>query len=185
MREDILQVCRSFRCYRFLLPHRRFQKVGYTPQPPKRGRTSSSRSQEFSFRNPPAGTVYYDQGGAISAPIGNRGGILAEVRAALPPRMQLNTVVPYPPVVSDTNSKTPVPIPTTMSKGAASRMARMSPLAWISSVKVGGEMRGGRSGSRSEEDPSATGVPSVKLHFFCDPRSIFWLEVLRPIMNWS
>ena len=103
--------------------------------------------ERVSFSNPPVST---DPPPALSAPIGHRS-ILAEVRAAQPPRLSklsaLRNFQDTAPTRSTsaaarkTSKASDVPLkekPETMSRGyVGGRSAQISQFAWISSFKIG------------------------------------------------
>ncbi|KAH7922738.1 hypothetical protein BV22DRAFT_1094123 [Leucogyrophana mollusca] len=129
--------------------------------------TEITRNQH-SFRRPPEGS---DAIPALSAPIGSRG-ILAEVRAPLPPRKYNPVLQPHHGsaaraksherglLLNDSTNHPPVslPIPVTIRQGGTmsrgnigGKSARVDPFAWLANVKVGGR-RSSSSGPGSGAD---------------------------------
>jgi len=127
------------------------QKVGTTLSTRTPTAEPTRRDLKVSFSNPPIGT---DLPPALSAPVGHRG-ILAEVRAPFPPRpsrinlprRQLDRENSPPAsggLNGDTLSAPSKPIPITQQHGGTmtrgnlgGRSTQITPLAWLSSVKVG------------------------------------------------
>lgn len=126
----------------------RIKRAGITPT---RTITSSTyrNSSKLSFSHPP---VASDLPPALSAPVGYRG-ILAEVRAPMPPRptrsnlasAKLNHLHTTNEMVESSDAPRSKPITIaqqkggTMSRGfAGGKSAQITNFAWLSSVKVGG-----------------------------------------------